>query len=113
VRLKILPAEPIFTARSRIPSRPSTERCRRPSKTTCSQTSSEIAMASWRRQKSARSARSSSGKIVAVGLRGLLNTTALVRGEKARARASSVSRKCGGWRVTNFGTPPARRTRGR
>ena len=77
------------------------------------QTSSEIAMASNRRQKSASSARSSLENTVAVGLSGLLNTTALVFGEKALASASSVRRKCGGCRVTNFGTPPASRTRGR
>ncbi len=70
-------------------------------------------MASKRRQKSASRARSSGEKIVAVGLSGLLNTTALVFGEKAFASASSVSRKCGGWRVTKRGIPPASRTSGR
>ena len=86
---------------------------RRLSKTTCSQTSSQSAMASWRMQKSAKSARSASEKIVAVGLSGLLNSATLVRGENARASASSVSRNAGGASVTKRGTPPARRTSGR
>ncbi len=60
VRLKILPAEPILTVRSRMPGSAISGWWRRPSKTTCSQTSSQTAMASWRTQKSASSARSSS-----------------------------------------------------
>ncbi|MBV9079417.1 MAG: aminotransferase class I/II-fold pyridoxal phosphate-dependent enzyme, partial [Methylobacteriaceae bacterium] len=48
-------------------------------KTTCSQTSSQIATASWRRQKPASSSRSARENIVALGLSGLLRSTALVR----------------------------------
>ncbi|MBE1527437.1 type I restriction-modification system DNA methylase subunit [Sphingopyxis sp. OAS728] len=43
---KILPAEPIFTARSAMPGKESSDRCGVPSKRTSSQTSSQIAMRS-------------------------------------------------------------------
>jgi hypothetical protein len=113
VRLKIFPAEPTLMVRSRMPGRAMSGRCRRPSKTTCSHTSSQSATASKRTQKSANRAKSSSLNTVAVGLRGLLNRTTFVLAEKARASAASVSRKCGGSSVTKRGTPPARRTSGR
>ena len=51
----ILPAEPILTVRSRMPASPSANVARRPSNTTCSQTSSQTATASWRTQNSASS----------------------------------------------------------
>jgi hypothetical protein len=113
VRLKILPAEPIFMVRSRMPGSEITGVWRRPSKMTCSQTSSQSATASWRTQNSASRLRSWSAKAVAVGLSGLLKRATLVLGEKARASASSVRRKAGGCSVTKRGTPPARRTSGR
>ena len=42
----IFPAEPILTVRSAMPGRPISGMCRRPSKITCSQTSSQTAMTS-------------------------------------------------------------------
>ncbi len=110
---KIFPAEPIFTVRSRMPGRPISGVWRRPSNTRCSHTSSHTAITSCLMQASASSARSSGGNTTAEGFSGLLNSTSLVFGEKACARASGVMRQCGGCRRTKRGVAPAILTSGR
>ncbi len=108
----IFPAEPIFTVRSRIPGRAIRGVCRPWSNTTCSQTSSQMAMASCATQNSASSSRSSRGRTTPAGLIGLFSTTSLVRGVKAASSMARSNRQWGGSRRTKRGTPPARRIRG-
>ena len=113
VNEKILPAEPIFTVRSRIPGSAISDWCRAPSNTTCSHTSSQIAIASWLVQKSAISASSSVPIIVPVGLSGELRMTSRVRALATAASAWAVTRHSGGSSRTSRATPPARCTSGR
>ena len=87
---KILPAEPILTVRARIPGCAISERWCRPSNTTCSHTSSQIAIASWLTQKSASNASSSGAIIVPVGLSGELSSTNRVRSLATAANADSA-----------------------
>jgi hypothetical protein len=107
-----LPAEPIFTVRSRMPGKAISGLNTRPSKAICSHTSSQTATASWATQNSASRARSSSGKITAAGFTGLFSTTIFVFGVKAASSISRVMRQCGGSSRARRGTPPARRTIG-
>ena len=75
-----------------MPGRAISGRWRRPSKTRCSQTSSQIATASKRLQKLGEQRELVGANTVPVGFSGLLNSTTLVRGEKAAPSASSVER---------------------